>query len=157
MLAQGLTRSMRAVARDAGLGLDIVQISRIDDSLRDFGAAFEERLFTPQERAYAHAGIGVAAQRLAARFAAKEAVIKALQFSESGIDWRDIEVQRLPGGDCVIALHGRARELAEQQGVQQIALSLSHDGDYAGAVVNASYWPGVASVPSGDSSLSVQS
>lgn len=118
------------------LGFDIVHISRIDDSLRDFGDAFERRLFTADERAYAHDGTGVVAQRLAARFAAKEAVIKALQLSEAGIDWRDIEVRREPDGDCAISLHGRVRELASRKGARDFLLSLSHDGDYAGAVVN---------------------
>jgi holo-[acyl-carrier protein] synthase len=138
MFHQALSRATRSRSPGGGLGLDIVQISRIDDSLRDFGEAFEKRLFTLEERAYAHAGTGVAAQRLAARFAAKEAVIKALRFSEAGIDWREIEVQRLPGGECAIRLHGRALELAREQGVRQILLCLSHDGEYAGAVVSVS-------------------
>jgi holo-[acyl-carrier protein] synthase len=116
------------------LGLDIVQVSGIEDSLRQFGTAFEQRLFTPDELAYAHAGTGVAAQRLAARFAAKEAVIKALQLSEAGVDWRDIEVQRMPDGDCTVRLHGRALAAADAKGVARVLLSLSHDGDYAGAV-----------------------
>jgi holo-[acyl-carrier protein] synthase len=131
--------ALGAASHGMGVGLDIVQISRIDDSLRQFGAAFEERLFTLEEREYAHSVIGLAAQRLAARFAAKEAVIKALRLSEAGIGWRDIEVQRLADGDCAIRLHGRARELADQRGVWQILLSLSHDGDYAGAVVSVLY------------------
>lgn len=116
------------------LGLDIVHISRIEESLQQFGEAFEHRLFTPGELAYAHAGTGVAAQRLAARFAAKEAVIKALQLSEAGVDWRDIEVERRPDGDCTARLHGRVRAAAAGNGVVRILLSLSHDGDYAGAV-----------------------
>jgi holo-[acyl-carrier protein] synthase len=121
------------------VGLDIVQISRIAQSLEQFGTAFERKLFTPDELAYAHAGTGVAAQRLAARFAAKEAVIKALQLSEAGIDWRDMEVRRGEDGDCSIALHGRAGAIAAARAVEHIALSLSHDGDYAGAVVTVSY------------------
>lgn len=117
------------------VGLDLVQISRIAESLERFGAAFERKLFTPDELAYARAGRGLAAQRLAARFAAKEAVIKALQFSEAGIGWREIEVRRAADGDCQVCLHGRARELAAQRGAAAMALSLSHDGDYAAAVV----------------------
>jgi holo-[acyl-carrier protein] synthase len=135
MLIQELSAGAVATAPPGvRLGLDIVQISGIEDSLQRFGAAFERRLFTPDELAYAHAGTGVAAQRLAARFAAKEAVIKALHLSEAGVDWRDIEVQRLPDGDCTVRLHGRARAAADAQGVARVLLSLSHDGDYAGAV-----------------------
>ncbi|HZW51602.1 MAG TPA: holo-ACP synthase [Rudaea sp.] len=136
---QTLTQEVAAAPSGTGpvrLGFDLVQISRIEDSVRHFGEAFEQRLFTPDERAYAHDGTGVAAQRLAARFAAKEAVIKALRLAEAGIDWRDIEVCRLPDGDCSIRLHGRARELAQAQGARAILVSLSHDGDYAGAVAN---------------------
>lgn len=135
MLMQEVS-AVRCADAPMRLGFDIVHISRIDDSLRHFGEAFERRLFTPDERAYAHDGTGVAAQRLAARFAAKEAVIKALQLSEAGINWREIEVCRQPDGDCSIALHGRVRELAAQKGAGDVLLSLSHDGDYAGAVVN---------------------
>lgn len=133
------TESQAVAPRGVRVGLDIVQISGIVQSLEQFGAAFERKLFTPDEIAYAHAGSGVAAQRLAARFAAKEAVIKALQLSEAGVDWRDMEVRRSPDGDCHLALHGRAREAARAADVEHIALSLSHDGDYAGAVVTVSY------------------
>jgi holo-[acyl-carrier protein] synthase len=74
---------------------------------------------------------------LAARFAAKEAVIKALALSEAGISWRDIEVVKLPDGHCELQLHGRVAARAHQAGCRQWQLSLSHEGDYAGAVVMA--------------------
>jgi holo-[acyl-carrier protein] synthase len=135
------TVSQAAAPAGVRVGLDIVQISRIAQSLEQFGAAFERKLFTHDELAYAHSGVGVAAQRLAARFAAKEAVIKALQLSEAGVDWRDMEVQRSQDGDCRMTLHGRARAIAAERAVEHIALSLSHDGDYAGAVVTVSYAP----------------
>jgi holo-[acyl-carrier protein] synthase len=139
------TVSQAAAPAGVRVGLDIVQIARIVQSLEQFGGAFERRLFTRDELAYAHAGTGVAPQRLAARFAAKEAVIKALQLSEAGVDWRDIEVQRAEDGDCAVRLHGRAREIAAARGVQDIAISLSHDGDYAGAVVTVTYSPAIRS------------
>ena len=85
------------------LGFDLVQVSRIAESIEHFGAAFEQRLFTREELAYAHGGTGVAAERLAARFAAKEAVIKALQLSEAGMGWHDIEVRKRDDGDCEAA------------------------------------------------------
>lgn len=119
------------------LGFDLVQVSRVAESLERFGPAFEQRLFTRGELTYAHSGDGVCAERLAARFAAKEAVIKALQLGDAGIAWRDIEVQKREDGNCDLRLHGRVAALAAEMGVDRILLSLSHDGDYAGAIVTA--------------------
>jgi holo-[acyl-carrier protein] synthase len=119
------------------LGFDLVQVSQVADSLRHFGAAYEQRLFTAHELDYAHEGDAVCAERLAARFAAKEAVIKALDLGEAGVSWRDIEVRKQAGGGCGVRLHGRAAELAKGMGIDTLLLSLSHDGDYAGAVVAA--------------------
>ncbi|MEO8654473.1 MAG: holo-ACP synthase [Ramlibacter sp.] len=116
------------------LGFDLVRVSHVAQSLEQFGAAFESRLFTPHERAYAHSGTGVAIERLAARFAAKEAVIKALGLSNAGVSWRDIEVRKQDDGDCSVRLHGLAADIAASRGVSYVLLSLSHDGDYAGAV-----------------------
>jgi holo-[acyl-carrier protein] synthase len=119
------------------IGLDLVQISRISESLDRFGDRFMQRLFTEGEIAYSQQGTGQSAERLAARFAAKEAAIKAFSLSDAGVNWRDIEVQKLPNGACRLALHGKAAQRASQLGVAEISLSLSHDGDYAGAVVTA--------------------
>lgn len=119
------------------MGFDLAQVSAMPDSLNQFGERFASRLFTPAERAYARSGMGVEAERLAARFAAKEAVIKALDLSEAGIGWRDIEVVRQPGGACTIALHGKAARHASEMGVAKLLVSLSHDGDCAGAMVIA--------------------
>ena len=117
------------------IGFDLVQISQIGHSLYRFGDAFRNRLFTDAELAYAGRGSALEAQRLAARFAAKEALIKALKLSEAGINWRDIEAKKLDDGDCCLELHGRAAALAAAHGVLSSTLSLSHDGDYAGAFV----------------------
>jgi holo-[acyl-carrier protein] synthase len=117
------------------LGFDLAQVSAIDESLQCFGERFAQRLFTTHELAYADGGRVVRAQRLAARFAAKEAVIKALGLSEAGVDWREIEVVKLSGGSCAISLHGRVAQLASAMGAGPVSLSLSHEGDYAGAVV----------------------
>ena len=119
------------------VGFDLVQISQIEGSLRAFGEAFKKRLFTQDELSYASCDEGQCAQRLAARFAVKEAVIKALQLSEVGVDWRDIEVIKQPDGDCHLQLHGDVAGLALSMGAMQWLLSMSHDGDYAGAVVMA--------------------
>ncbi len=119
------------------MGFDLVCVSGIADSIARFGEAFRQRVFTPGELEYADDGAGVCAQRLAARLAAKEAVIKALKLSDAGIGWRDIEVRKCADGDCELALHGRAAEAARAAGVARWLLSLSHDGDYAGAIVAA--------------------
>lgn len=119
------------------VGLDVVDIRRVTESIARFGPRFAQRLFSADEIAYASSGEGQLAERLAARFAAKEAAIKAFDLSEAGVGWRDIEVQKLPSGACCLALHGRAAAVAESLGVCEIALSLSHDGDFAAAVVTA--------------------
>jgi holo-[acyl-carrier protein] synthase len=119
------------------LGFDLARISGIAESIRLFGRRFTDRIFTPNELDYALAGSGLCAERLAARFAAKEAVIKALRLSEAGVGLRDIEVVKHAGGACTIALHGEAARIAARMGVQRILVSLSHDGDCAGAVVHA--------------------
>ena len=118
------------------LGFDLARISGIAESIRLFGRRFTDRIFTSRELDYALAGTGVCAERLAARFAAKEAVIKALQLSEAGISFRDIEVAKRADGGCAIVLHGEARRIAQRMGVERILVSLSHDGDCAGAVVH---------------------
>lgn len=118
-------------------GLDLVEIGRIEESVRRFGPRFIERLFSDAEAAYARAGEDRMAERLAARFAAKEAAIKAFDMGEAGIAWRDIEVEREAHGACHLVLHGKAAAHVARLGVSEIALSLSHDGDYAAAVVTA--------------------
>jgi holo-[acyl-carrier protein] synthase len=132
--AQGGQRNA-ADAQTMRMGFDLVQISTVAQSLEQFGETYERRIFTEGELRYARSGKTLAAQRLAARFAAKEAVMKALQLGEAGVAWRDIEVIKQRSGDCEIALHGRAAEIAGAAGAQQILLSMSHDGDYAGANV----------------------
>lgn len=117
------------------MGIDVVHIPRIEESLRTIGERFEQRMFTPAEAAYARSVPAQRAERLAARFAAKEAAIKALSLSEAGVDWRDIEVVRGEDGSCSLALHGKALEAALLQKVSGALVCLSHDGDYAAAVV----------------------
>jgi len=120
----------------ARLGFDLARVSGIAESIRLFGRRFTDRLFTSRELDYALSGTGQCAERLAARFAAKEAVIKALNLSEAGVGWRDIEVVKRPDGSCAVVLHGQARRIAQAMGTREILLSLSHDGDCAGAVVH---------------------
>jgi len=117
------------------VGFDLVKISGIVDSIAQFGDRFKQRLFTAAELDYAYNTQDLWPERLAARFAAKEATIKALRLSNAGVNWREIEVHKLPGGECALCLHGNVAKLANQLRVQQISVSLSHDGDYAGACV----------------------
>jgi holo-[acyl-carrier protein] synthase len=119
------------------LGIDIVHIPRIQESLDRHGGAFERKLFTEGELSYANAAPAHRAERFAARFAAKEAVIKAAALTEDGVNWRELEVVRESSGYCRMQLHGRALELARQRGASRFLLSLSHDGEYAAAVVAA--------------------
>ena len=121
-----------AAAR-VGVGIDLVQVSRIAESMRLFGERFTRRLFTSAEIAYCAASEVGAAERFAARFAAKEAALKALRLTE-GVDWRELEVVRADSGACTLRLHG---DLARRAGPWALAVSLSHEGDLATAVVVA--------------------
>src|SRR3954471_21927711 len=105
---------------DVRLGFDLASIAGIAESIRLFGRRFTDRIFTARELDYALSGTGLCAERLAARFAAKEAVIKALSLSEAGIGWRDIEVVRQASGACGIVLHGEAQRIAHAMGVARI-------------------------------------
>ena len=117
------------------VGVDLVRISRIAESLDQFGDRFLRRIFTEGEVAYATAAPAQTAERLATRFAAKEATIKALGLVDRGVAWRDIEVQRDACGACTMALRGSAGEAAAVLGVGELAVSLTHEGDYAAAIV----------------------
>ena len=117
------------------VGIDLVQVSRIAESLDRFGERFLNRVFTAGEIAYAKSAPAQTAQRLAARFAAKEAAMKALGPTDEGFQWLDIEVCRAPSGDCEMVLRGTAGRAAARNGVRQVAVSLSHEGDYATAIV----------------------
>lgn len=99
------------------------------------GARFVERVFTPREAAYARRKASVH-QRYAARFAAKEAGMKALGTGwRGGITWRDFEVVNLPSGRPTLVLSGRAKAIAERMGVKNITLSLTHTAEQAMAMV----------------------
>lgn len=130
-----------AIAAGTGVrvGIDLVSVPAIAESVERFGARFAQRLFTPREVSDAMSVSGAPAQheRLAARFAAKEAVIKALDLPEAGIGWRDIELTRDDAGRPSLSLHGRAAEAAQRLGVRAWAVSISHDGPQACAAVVA--------------------
>lgn len=112
------------------LGIDIIAVERIRATLERFGDRFSRRVLTERERRYVRDRPGT----FAGRWAAKEAVSKVLGLGVRGIGWRDIEIERLPTGQPAVRLHGRAASRAEQLGMGRIALSISHEGDYAVAI-----------------------
>ncbi len=112
------------------LGIDIIKVDRIRRSLDRFGTRFSSRVLTTAEQRY----VRDRPETFAGRWAAKEAVSKVLGLGVRGIGWRDIEVERLPTGQPSVRLHGRAAERAEQLGMDRIALSITHESDYAVAI-----------------------
>ena len=118
-----------------GVGIDLVDIARVDRLLDDKGERALRRLFTADEVSYALAR-PLPGQHLAARLAAKEAAFKALSGNQlaRGIGWKEIEVIRGDHGPT-LALHGRAAERATELGVTSIWVSLTHSATTAGAVV----------------------
>ena len=118
-------------------GIDVVQMSRMRESIAAFGDRFVKRIFSAAEIAYAGSEETLSTERFAARFAAKEAAIKAFGLAHVGIDWRDIEVLRRADGHCSLRLHGKAALHAQISRDEDVAISLSHDGDYAVAIVTA--------------------
>jgi len=119
-----------------GIGTDLIEVERIQSAWDRFGDRFLNRIFAPGEQAYALSRPHPA-ESLAARFAAKEAVMKALGTGRFGVSWREIEVTREPSGRPGIALSGRTRALARFLGVQGWHLSLTHDREAAMAFVIA--------------------
>jgi holo-[acyl-carrier protein] synthase len=119
----------------AGVGIDLVRIGRFQRFLSSARLPLLERLFTERERAYA-LGKKNPAPHLAARFAAKEAFLKALGLGlREGISWQDLEVVNDHLGCPSLRLSGRAAEIFQQRGLDFSHLSYSHDGDYAVATV----------------------
>jgi holo-[acyl-carrier protein] synthase len=123
------------------VGIDIVDVSRIQDSIQRFGNRFLNRLFTKEEQAYCKilANNEATSQRFAARFAAKEATIKVLRPETAMLDWRTIEIRRHQAGYCDIALYEEAADLARQRGIIALSVSMSHEAGYATAVVIADF------------------
>jgi holo-[acyl-carrier protein] synthase len=118
-----------------GTGVDIVETSRIEEALQKHGERFSERLCTPAESAYCRK-FKNQAERIAARFAAKEAAFKALGTGwRNGVRWVDVEIVHLPSGKPELVLRGRAEEIARQLGVTRTAVSISHSDRYVVAEV----------------------
>jgi holo-[acyl-carrier protein] synthase len=117
------------------IGIDIIEVARIREVLLRT-PRFRERVFTPAERAYCDSRGAVAAQHYAARFAAKEAALKALQTGwRGGISWQDVEIAARDSGAPYLILHGSVKDLFNSSGATTAHLSMSHTSEHAIAQV----------------------
>ncbi len=118
-----------------GTGIDIAEVPRIAESIEKFGERFLNRIFTDGERRYCDSKANKH-ERYAARFAAKEAGMKAIGTGwNHGVRWRDVEVVRMAGARPTIQFHGKAAEFAAKLGTRNVSLSLTHTKDHAIAQV----------------------
>lgn len=118
-----------------GTGIDIAEVPRIRQSIERFGERFLRRIYTVGEMRYCDSKAN-RIERYAARFAAKEAAMKALGTGwNHGVRWVDCEVVRMPGGRPTIAFHGKAGKFAAKLQVKNAALSISHTEEHAIAQV----------------------
>ena len=118
-----------------GTGIDIAEVPRMAAAIQRFGERFLRRVFTPGEIRYCDAKAN-RIERYAARFAAKEAALKAIGTGwKNGVAWTDIEVRREPGGRPSIAFTGKAAEFVARLGAKRVSLSLSHTKEQAIASV----------------------
>lgn len=116
-----------------GIGIDIVETERIEQSLEKFGDRFLKRVYHPGEIEYAKS-MKFPALHLAARFAAKEAISKAFGTGiGKQLAWTDMEIRRKDSGEPYVVLHGKGAELAKKRGVAQVFVSLSHCKAYSAA------------------------
>jgi holo-[acyl-carrier protein] synthase len=118
-----------------GTGIDIAEVPRVREAIERYGAHFIERVFTPAEIAYVERKAN-RFERYAARFAAKEAGMKAIGTGwRRGVRWQDFEVANLPSGKPALLLHGAAADFAAKLGVRSISLSLTHTAEQGMAFV----------------------
>ena len=118
-----------------GLGIDVAEVDRVRDAIDRHGARFIERIYTRAEIAYVERKSN-RYERYAARFAAKEAAMKAIGTGwRRGVRWQDFEVANLPSGRPTLAFHGVAESIAQSLGVRNIALSITHTAREGIAIV----------------------
>lgn len=118
-----------------GLGIDLAEVERIRQVAERYGRRFLDRIYTPAEIAYVERKAN-RYERLAARFAAKEAGMKAIGTGwRRGVRWQDFEVANLPSGRPTLQLHGVAAQVAQELGVHNIALSMTHTARDGMAIV----------------------
>jgi holo-[acyl-carrier protein] synthase len=124
------------------VGIDLVTVDSVRESLDEHGEHYLERVYTAREREDCVRDAVVDPERLAGRFAAKEATLKVLRPGDVGVPWYSIEVVRDPGGWVDLELTGPAAEIAGDTGLTDLALSITHEGGFASAVVIASFASG---------------
>ncbi len=117
----------------------------VQDAIAAHGERYLQRVYTPGELRDCGGDAGIDPTRLAARFAAKEATMKVLRRGDEAVAWRSIGVTRQPGGRPRVELTGDADALARDSGLDDLALSITHEHDYAAAVVVADTRPGAGS------------
>lgn len=113
------------------IGTDIIEIARIERAIARWGESFLHRVYTESELKLYHKKVS----SLAARFAGKEAVLKAFGTTTKGISWREIEILSDPDGKPLVQLHGKAQNQANSLGLDKLDISLSHSKEYAIAFV----------------------
>ena len=118
-----------------GLGIDLAEVDRIRKAIERHGPRFTDRIYTATEIAYVERKAN-RYERYAARFAAKEAGMKAIGTGwKRGVSWQDFEVTNLPSGRPTLRFHGVAAQIADSLGVRNIALSLTHTAEQGLAIV----------------------
>ena len=117
------------------VGIDLVSVSSVRESVDEHGEHYLARVFTERELEDCSTASGVDPERLAARFAAKEATLKVLRPGEVGIPWSAIEVQRDSEGWVELRLDGPAAKVAQEGGITDLCLSITHEAGFASAVV----------------------
>ena len=115
----------------SAVGVDVIEIERVEAALARFGERFLRRVYTAEEAAFCRGRV----HELAARFAAKEAVMKALGTGAKGVAWREIEVLPNHRGKPLVYLYGRAKARAERIGLAGLDVSMSHSREYAVAFI----------------------
>jgi holo-[acyl-carrier protein] synthase len=143
-LAQGPGLSLVEGPPVIRVGIDLATVADVAGSIGRFGTSYLQRLFTPHELATCcmvgpdrHTKAIWSVESLAARFAAKEAVVKVLRPDGARPEWTSIEIHRSEDGWCEVRLSGRAQEQADWAGITDISVSLTHEGSLAAAVVIA--------------------
>jgi len=132
-----MTRPDTATSTVLRCAVDLVHVPDVADAVEGFGDRYLGRVFTPTEVADCTSATGLRTSSLAARFAAKEAAIKLLRVPDLAAPWQEVEVVTERGGWPTLRLHGQVRELADQRGLHDLDVSLSHDAGYAVAMVTA--------------------
>jgi holo-[acyl-carrier protein] synthase len=116
-----------------GIGVDVVETQRIQQSIDRLGNAFLDRIFTPKERDYCDR-MAHASRHYAARFAAKEAIAKAFGTGiGENLNWKDMEILRKPNGQPYVVMSGRGKQFMDSRAISGIMISLSHADHYAAA------------------------